>query len=212
MERRREVWATGVGLVTSLGVGVEATWSALLEGRSGLRSSEGHDEATFVGCPAVAKLEKFRGNRYLKNRKSIKLMTRPVQLGMAAAKLAFDHAGLDEDALDPERFGVFVGAGQAFADRRELEAALDRSRVEGDFDIVKFGADGINMIHPLWLLRGLSNNVLGFVSLEYNAQGINNNYCNSGVSGIQAITAASARSSIGMRAVRATVPLPTGVA
>ncbi|MEL6182917.1 MAG: beta-ketoacyl synthase N-terminal-like domain-containing protein, partial [Myxococcota bacterium] len=36
---------------------------------------------------------------------------------------------------------------------------------------------------------------LGFVSLEYNAQGINNNYCNSGVSSIQAITA-------GMHAIR----------
>ncbi|MEL6182051.1 MAG: beta-ketoacyl synthase N-terminal-like domain-containing protein [Myxococcota bacterium] len=148
----QDVWVTGVGLVTSLGIGLEATWSSLLEGQSGLSTSEGLTEAAYVRCPAIAKLAKFRGNRYLKNRKSIKLMTRPVQLGMAAAKLAFEGAGLQEDQLDPERFGVFVGAGQAFADRRELETALDRSRTEKGFDMVAFGTQGMDMIHPLWML------------------------------------------------------------
>src|SRR5206468_2587491 len=41
--------------------------------------------------------------------------------------------------------------------------------------------------NPLWLLRGLSNNVLGFASAQFNAQGWNTNVCNSGASGLMAI-------------------------
>jgi len=185
--RGREVWVTGIGLVTSLGIGVEATWNGMMEGATGMTATTS-DEARIVRCPSQAQVKKFRGADFISNRKSLKLMTRQVQLGLAAARLAVEDAKLDVAKVDSEMFGVYVGAGQAFAESRELEGAFDQARREdGTFDIVAFGDKGLAFIHPLWLLRGLSNNVLGFVSLEYDAQGINNNYCNSGISSAQAI-------------------------
>lgn len=187
----RRVWITGVGLVTSAGIGVEATWDALLARRTGMIAADSA-EAALVGCPVVATVKGFKARNYVSNRKSLKLMTRPVKLGMAAAKLAFEGAGLEVGQIAAERIGIYVGAGQAFADRTELEYALKASRSDdGRFDMVKFGAEGLGQIHPLWLLRGLSNNVLGFVSLEYDAQGTNNNFCNSGVSATQAVSNAA---------------------
>lgn len=186
----REVWITGVGALTSVGIGIDATWASLLAGRTGVGPLE-DESAHAVGCRVAARVQGFRANRFIENRKSLKLMTRPVSLGVAAARLAYEEAGLSPAVMDPERLGIFVGAGQAFADRKELQYALDHCRDGDDVDMVKFGAEGLGMIHPLWLLRGLSNNVLGFVSLEYEAQGINNNYANSGTSGTEAIIAAA---------------------
>lgn len=188
---RREVWITGIGTLTSLGLGLDATWEKLLAGEQGFEAND-EDAARAVECFVRAKVQGFRPNRIIKNRKSLKLMTRPVKLGVAAATLAYQDAGLESEEVDPERIGVFVGAGQAFADRKELQYALEKSRgQDNQVDLVKFGDEGLDLIHPLWLLRGLSNNVLGFVSLDFNAQGINNNYANSGVSSAQAIAGAA---------------------
>ncbi len=187
----RDAVVTGVGMVTSLGIGLAPTWAGLMEGRTGCVPLSS-DEGRLVGCAAQAVVPGFRGKDFVSNRKSLKLMSHQVQLGMAAAALAMEHGGLKAEGLDPEMFGVFVGAGQAFADSSELEGALAASRgADGGFDVARFGEAGLPLIHPLWLLRGLSNNVLGFVSLEYNAQGINNNYCNAGVSSAQALLSAA---------------------
>lgn len=187
----RQVLVTGIGMISSLGVGAEATWTGLKAGRTGSGPMD-NEAARAVGAVASAEVPGFRANKLITNRKSLKLMTRPVSMGVAAASMAYADAGLVEGQVDPERLGVFVGAGQAFADRSELEYALDHCRGEGqEVNMEAFGREGLPMIHPLWLLRGLSNNVLGFVSLEHNAQGINNNYANSGVSATQAIAMAA---------------------
>lgn len=186
----REVWITGVGAMTSLGLSMEETWARLLEGHSGAQPLEGDDTARAMGCASGAPVPPFRNNKVVKNRKSLKLMTRPVVLGCAAAKMAFEAAGMEDGAQDPERLGIFVGAGQAFADRGEIQPALEMARDGDDLNMHRYGAQGLDLIHPLWLLRGLSNNVLGFVSLDFDAQGINNNYANSGISGAQAIMGA----------------------
>ncbi len=185
----REVWITGVGILSSVGIGLDATWDSLLAGRTGAGPIE-DESAEAVGCGVAARIGDFKARKFITNRKSLKLMTRPVSLGVAAAGMAYEGAGMTPENMAAERLGIFVGAGQAFADSNELRYALDHCRDGDDVDMVKFGTEGLPMIHPLWLLRGLSNNVLGFVSLEYQAQGINNNYANSGISGSQAIVAA----------------------
>ncbi|HVO30160.1 MAG TPA: beta-ketoacyl synthase N-terminal-like domain-containing protein, partial [bacterium] len=70
----------------------------------------------------------------------------------------------------------------------DLIPAIEASvRADGTFDLVKFGREGLGMINPLWLLRGLSNNVLGFGSARLDAQGWNTNLSTSGAAGLMAI-------------------------
>jgi 3-oxoacyl-[acyl-carrier-protein] synthase II len=65
--------------------------------------------------------------------------------------------------------------------------AIDVSREDGALSLRKFGADGLPRVHPMWLLKGLANNVLYFVSLKFNAQGMNNNISMGGIAGTMAI-------------------------
>jgi 3-oxoacyl-[acyl-carrier-protein] synthase II len=89
--------------------------------------------------------------------------------------------------MDPARLGAFVGSRGHSSDRQDLMAAVRLASADGTFSLAKFGADGLPLVHPMWLLKGLANNVLYFVSLKYNAQGPNNNISMGGVGGTMAI-------------------------
>lgn len=106
---------------------------------------------------------------------------------MGAIRLAMNSADFDSDGIDPDRFGVVVGAGLALGRSQDLVAGIKQSFVDGQFSSRKFGEVGMRAINPLWLLKGLSNNVLGFATAELDARGFNQNYCNSGISGLQAV-------------------------
>ncbi len=114
-------------------------------------------------------------------------MAPAVAFGVAAAQLAVADSGLDTTTLDPTKFGAFVGSRGHSSDRLELMAAVKLASQSGEFDLAKFGKDGLALVHPMWLLKGLANNVLYFVSLKFNAQGTNNNISMGGVAGTMAI-------------------------
>ncbi len=144
----------GVGLLCPAGIGLEG----LAEGRAG-------------SVPG------FRAMAYIADRKSTKLMTRAVQLGVSAVRLALsDTAGWE--SVIPERRGMFVGASPQPGEPDELRPAFEASGgPDGVFDLARFAVAGVPLIHPLWLVRGLSNNVLGFASAAHDLQGVNSNYC-----------------------------------
>lgn len=122
------------------------------------------------------KVPGFRARSWIKDRKSLKLMGRSVQLGVAAVGAAL--AGTEGwESVPPERRALFVGASPELGDPNDLSYALNAASKSGEFDLQAFAADGINLIHPLWLVRGLSNNVIGFASAVHNFQGVNANYC-----------------------------------
>ncbi|MFT4976424.1 MAG: hypothetical protein ACI8S6_002321 [Myxococcota bacterium] len=118
----------------------------------------------------------FRPRAYIKDRKSLKLMARGVKLGVSAVHLAL--AGVEDwQAVPPERRALFVGASPQLGDPDDLRPALERAMADGTFSMTRFAEEGYPLIHPLWLLRGLSNNVLGFASAAQDLQGVNSNYC-----------------------------------
>lgn len=119
----------------------------------------------------------FRARAWIRDRKSLKLMTRSVQLGVAAVNAALaDAAGWDD--TPPDRRGIFVGASPQPGDPDALRPALEAAAAEdGGFDLTRFATDGIPLIHPLWLVKGLSNNVIGFASAVNDLQGVNANWC-----------------------------------
>lgn len=118
----------------------------------------------------------FRARAYIRDRKSLKLMARSVKLGVSGVHLALADVEGWQD-VPPERRALFVGASPLTGDPDDLRPALEVAMADGQFSMSRFAAHGYPLIHPLWLLRGLSNNVLGFASAACDLQGVNANYC-----------------------------------
>lgn len=132
----------------------------------------------------------FRAAALIADRKQIKLMSRAVQLGVAAARLAVAAGGGDAvlSAVPPHRRGIFVGASPQVGEAEDLRAALVAGTGDdGGFDLRRFAVEGSRLIHPLWLVKGLSNNVLGFASAIHDLQGVNASWCDGEAGGWTAL-------------------------
>jgi 3-oxoacyl-[acyl-carrier-protein] synthase II len=120
------------------------------------------------------------------NRKSLKVMGRNVQFGIAASKMAMEDAGLLEDTIDPARLGVVMGTGIVPMDVREFSSAVNQA-TNGCFSLPKFAKVEQNEMQPLWILRHLPNMVAAHISLAHNAQGPNNTVVTACAAGTQAV-------------------------
>ena len=181
----RRVVITGIGVVTPFGCQVESLWQALQAGRAAaqtLEPMEGSAGRPFLGAPVTG----FSPDAYV-DAKSLRLMAPAVAFGVAAAQLAAADSGLAFHELDPGRVGAFVGSRGHSSERRDLLPAVRRATEGGAFRLSTFGSEGLPLVHPMWLLKGLANNVLYFLSLKHNVQGMNNNISMGGVAGTMAI-------------------------
>lgn len=186
-EVTRRVVVTGVGQVSPLGITVQELWDGLRAGRSGVGDIPHLGQAAFK-TRLGGVVRDFNARKLIADPKSLKLMTRPVRLGMAAMELAVKDAALALDGIDPFRIGCFVGSPGHAGDRDELLPAVEISALpDGGLDLHAFGGPGIESINPLWLLKSLANIGLYFCSLKLGAQGANGNICMSGAGGVMAL-------------------------
>jgi hypothetical protein len=139
-----------------------------------------------LGKPKTGAIPPIKLRPFIPDRKSIKLMTRSVQLGVSATTMAVSMVDHWND-VPPHRRGFFVGASPQMGDPDDLGPAISEATTNGQFSISDFGTKGIGLIHPLWLVRGLSNNVLGFASAFNDTQGVNMSYCNGAEGGFEAL-------------------------
>jgi acetyl-CoA acetyltransferase len=131
-------------------------------------------------------LEGFQPRDHVADRKQVKLMSRSVQLGVAAVRAAV-AAYPGWEAVDPERRGLFVGTSPGGGEPEDLLPALEAGLVEGRFDLRRFGEAGIPLVPPLWLVRGLTNNVVGFAGATHDIRGPNTTRCDGRSAGLAAI-------------------------
>lgn len=131
------------------------------------------DGATGAGAHEVPG---FDPKQHLPDKKHARLMSRSVQLGVAALKSAL-LARPGWESVPPERRGMFVGTTPGGGDPADLMPALDAARIDGEFSMAAFGAKGIPLVPPLWLVRGLSNNVVGYGSAYFEVRGPNATHC-----------------------------------
>ena len=157
-------------------------------GETGLSLQDEFDGALFIN-QLCGRVSNFKANAYLKIAR-ISNSCHGVYGWYGGIRLALDEANLHNEHIDPDKFGVIVGAGLALGQSKDLIAGIRQSFENDTFSSARFGEVGMRAINPLWLLKGLSNNVLGFATAELDARGFNQNYCNSGISGLQAIAEA----------------------
>ncbi|MEO1272564.1 MAG: beta-ketoacyl synthase N-terminal-like domain-containing protein [Myxococcota bacterium] len=115
---------------------------------------------------------------YLKQRKSLKLMSRDARLAVLAAAHALTDAGLDPQARDrwataPEEVGLYMGVGLEPGDVSEVGQALAVARIdqEARVDLARLGQEGIDRIPPLAALKTLPNMALAHVAINFDLMG-----------------------------------------
>jgi 3-oxoacyl-[acyl-carrier-protein] synthase II len=190
----RRVVITGLGVISPIGLEKAAFWEALCTGRSGVRAITSFD-ASALPCRIGGEILGFDARSYVdkKERKSLKVMSRAIQLAVAAAQLAMDDSALDKSQLDPTRFGVEFGAGLIASELDELGMASQVSATGriGTVDLEKWGSQGLARMPPLWMLKYLPNMLACHVSILHNAQGPNNTITENDVAGLLALGEAS---------------------
>ena len=199
---------TGLGSVSALGIGAEALWKGLVEGRAALGPVQAFDASGFP-CRLAGEVKDFAVKDFVPKsyRKATKVMARDTELAVAAAKLAVEDAGLTtrgtgEDVADTAltypaaRLGCNIGAGLIAAETEEMSQAMVTSVDErGGFSLAKWGGgtgesgggQRMEALTPLWLLKYLPNMLACHVTIIHGAEGPSNTITCSEASGLLSI-------------------------
>lgn len=188
----RRVVITGVGTASALGVGIDALWGGLVEGRSVLGPLSTMDASGFPS-KLVGELKGFSAKDFVPKhyRKAVKVMARDIELAVGAAKCAVEDARLvtrgsiDEGSeraqtYPSERMGCHIGAGLIAAETDEMAMAMATARDEdgrGDFSLRRWGGEGgggMEALTPLWLLKYLPNMLACHVTIIHGCEGPSN--------------------------------------
>jgi 3-oxoacyl-[acyl-carrier-protein] synthase II len=154
----RRVVITGIGLVSSLGIGTAANWAALLAGRSGVTRITRFD-VTGYAAQIAAEVKGFDPLQFVE-KKDVKKMDVFIQYAIAAAQFAMDDSKLQiTPALAPD-VGVCIGSGiGGFTTIEREHTAL----LEG----------GPRKVSPFFIPSAIINLAAGQVSIRFGAKGPN---------------------------------------
>jgi 3-oxoacyl-[acyl-carrier-protein] synthase II len=103
----KRVVITGIGIVSAIGTGKDAFWSALLEGKSGISPVSTFDTAAFP-VHIGGEVRDFDPEDHLERQRPDS-MGRASQMGIAAARLAIADSKADLDGMERSRVGVAMG-------------------------------------------------------------------------------------------------------
>ena len=186
----REVVITGLGIVSPIGVGREQVWEAISARKSGVAPLAQLAAAGWI-APWGGEVRDFEPKEFIQPRKSIKVMSREIQLASAAAEMAWQDAGLAEATIDADRFGVIGAAGLLYCELEELEQPFKSWSNQERFDIQQWSRLAMGEMYPLWLLKYLPNMPACHIGIRYDARGPNNTLAQGDVSSLVALAEAA---------------------
>lgn len=180
----RRVVVTGLGLVTPLADGVEASWSRILDGQSGAGPITGFDPSKLVtqyACEVPlgdGSDGTFDANAYMEPKDQRKVDTF-ILFGLAAAQQAVQDAGWQpEDTESLERTGVLIGSGIGGLNSIANTAIMMNEK-------------GPRRVSPFFVPGALINLISGQVSIKYGFKGPNHSVVTACSTGAHAIGDAS---------------------
>ena len=149
---------TGLGMVTSIGIGKDSFWENLIQGKSGISEVESfdtEDQFTHMG----GEVKNFKPDEFI-DKKKIRLMARASYLAVAAAKLALKDADLTSAGLKNMRASVCLGT--TGGEAQEIE----------EIDAV-WMKQSVNKIENWSIIRYPVNNISSNVAMELKLRGQN---------------------------------------
>jgi 3-oxoacyl-[acyl-carrier-protein] synthase II len=162
----RRVVVTGMGMVTPLGCGVEATWARLIAGDSGIKAVDSFDVSD-ITCKIAGVIPHGDGSGGTYNPdqwmepKEQRKVDKFIVYAMCAAKQALAHSGW-KPATPDEQYatGVMIGAGIGGVEGIAETALVLKER-------------GPRRVSPFFIPGRIINLAAGYVSIEHGLKGPN---------------------------------------
>jgi 3-oxoacyl-[acyl-carrier-protein] synthase II len=164
LDLARRVVVTGLGLITPVGNSVESTWSALMNGQSGVDYIKKFDTEKF-SVKFAAEVKDFDPLKFIAKKEARKMgafihyaIAAAVE-AMADSGLALNEAGRLPDDVS-EQAGTYIssGIGDFWAIEREHSKLLN---------------EGPDRVSPFFIVSAIVNLAAGQVSIRYGAKGPN---------------------------------------
>jgi beta-ketoacyl-acyl-carrier-protein synthase II len=185
MSRRRRVAVTGIGLVTPVGNDVSTTWTALVEGRSGVAPISIFDASGF-STRIAAEVKDFDVAALGADRKLLKFANRSHRFALGAAEQAMRDAGIAPTAATAPRWGCSVGTGMMGVAYEDLSAVQRHSAADGELHAEQLVNDP-TATDPIVFCRSQSTAGLALLTRRFGIHGYATSVHTACASGGQAI-------------------------
>lgn len=148
---------TGLGVVSSVGIGKDDFWQAIISGKSGISkvTSFNTDE---LRCHYAGEIKDFAPEAFISRRKA-HFLGRTSHLAISATSMALEDAGLSRRKIDKQRIGVFIGTTMG---EKPLEETVD-----------VWVKKGINSLSKAKVLQSPANNIPVNVAMHFKLEGPN---------------------------------------
>jgi 3-oxoacyl-[acyl-carrier-protein] synthase II len=147
-----------MGMVSPLGTGVEKTWQALIQGKSGVARITKFDPTGF-DTQIAAEVKDFVPENFM-DKKELRRMDIFIQYAMASAALALENSQLKITPANADRVGVVVGAGLG-----------GLTTIESYHKVLL--EKGPSRISPFFIPMLIVNEAPGQISMRFGAKGPN---------------------------------------
>jgi len=163
---------TGIGLVSPVGLGTDATWTSVLAGRPGVGTITLFDPSRHA-VRFAGEVKGFDPLQWL-DRKEVKKCGRFIQFAIAATSMAMSQSGLQIHDGNATRVGVTIGSGIGGFEviEREHQILLER---------------GPERVSPFFIVAALVNLAAGQVAVRLGAKGPNSAVATACTTGAHAI-------------------------
>jgi 3-oxoacyl-[acyl-carrier-protein] synthase II len=159
---QRRVVVTGLGVVSSIGIGVSQFWRAALEGRSGITGLRPFADFPLDSyrCQIAGQVRDFHASEFLEAG-VVERVDRYAQFAMVASMEAVRDASLALQQEEPHRVGVIVGAGMG-------------GMIMGEREITKlYLSQRAERVHPNFIPTITLNSASGLLAIQHGAKGPN---------------------------------------
>jgi 3-oxoacyl-[acyl-carrier-protein] synthase II len=154
---KRRIVVTGLGVVSSVGIGKDNFWNAIINGKSGISRVTSFDTKEFKRHYA-GEIKNFNPEEFIHKRK-VRFLGRTSQLAIAAASLALKDSRLFLKNINKDRTGVFIGTTMG---EKPLEESIEA-----------WIKEGYEKISKIKILQSSANNISSNIANYFKFQGPN---------------------------------------
>jgi 3-oxoacyl-[acyl-carrier-protein] synthase II len=154
---KRRVVVTGIGVVSSVGIGKDIFWESIINGTSGITKISSFDTSGFK-CQYGGEIKNFKADDFIPKRR-IKFLGRTSQLAITAASLALDDSKLPYKEIPRRKFGVIVGTTLGEKPLEEL--------------IQSWAKGGLKDVDRIKIFQASANNISANIGIQFKIRGFN---------------------------------------